>query len=107
MEEGRARALEISFKCFLAVESVNGEECVGLGRRKRGESSCAGYRWNINFKALIGHKEEAPKSGIAIVAKFFLSWIVLDHFIRIKAPSCEKMTSPLARCLVLSKVLIE
>ena len=36
----------------------------------------------------------------------FLSWMVLDHFIRTVAPDWMKMTSPRAICLVKSYCLV-
>ena len=82
------------------MESVNttGEPFFNI--MNKGSLSEPGTRENMVFRATIGHMSECPRYGMLMVRVCFLSWIVFDHLMITVAPECEKMTSPLAMCLV-------
>ena len=73
--------------------------------RNRGASEDSFLAANMDVRALIGHKAEAPKEGMVTVVEETRSWIVLDHFIMTVAPESEKIISPTQRRLVESKAL--
>ena len=62
-------------------------------------------RRNPGYRALTGHKAEAPKEGISRVLVLTRSCKVFDHLRTMTALESEKMTSAAHTCLVLSKVL--
>ena len=59
------------------------------------------------WRATTGHNKELPKLGTAMVVISFLFYKVLDHLTITVAYPEEKITSPLANCLVASNVAIE
>ena len=77
-----------------------------MPRNDKGSLDETGNRWIMVVKALIEHNCEAPKFGKGILTDCFLSCMVLLHLMSRKAPSSEKMKSPLANCLLGSKDLM-
>ena len=49
---------EISFKCFLAFESVRGKVCLPAGTMNKGSLDSPGQRAIMECKALIGQIED-------------------------------------------------
>ena len=103
----KERALEMSFRCLRATESVNGTNPLFLGIRKTGELSVPLNVANMILRAMMGHRLEPAKSGSETVVKSFLFYIVLDHLITNTAPESPKITSPRASCLVWSNEATE
>ena len=62
---------------------------------------------SIAFRAETGHRSDAFKLGMLIVAMCLLFYIVLDHFTIMTASLSENTISALQRCLLLSKATIE
>ena len=50
--------------------------------------------------AVTGQRDESGTKETLIVTTLFLNWMILDHLIRIMVSVDEKITSPLAECLV-------
>ena len=69
----------MDFKCFLAAESVRGNNTPCLYTTNNGEFFEAGRILYMAFKAATGHRFDSPKIGNEIVVVSFRSWIVLDY----------------------------
>ena len=92
------------FKCFLTILSVRGSQWPFLHMESNRSSRDPGNMASIRFRAATGHNLEPGNTGIWIHAILSLDCMVLDHFTRTMAISCEKMISPLAKCLVRSNL---
>ena len=68
--------------------------------KKKGSSRDTCLATNMDLRALIGHKAEAPTEGMVVDET--LSCIVLDHFMMTVAPASEKINIS-HRCLLGSK----
>ena len=78
-----------------------------LERLIRGSSFLFWRPCNIVSKAVIGHNGEEPRTGSDAEAILALSCRVFDHLITSTAECLPNITSPVQRCLDLSKEATE